>query len=125
MSEFKVPEVSSQTLVQQNMQYNVTRLTSQTLMQPVAHAVLRGLKGSQLRAVISPLRLTGLKGMYLRASALKDMSKPLHVSEVSSQTLHRVTTDISLSKVEVVVMQSQQELQIPDEADGLLQSHIY
>lgn len=125
MSEYKVPEVRGQTLSRLTQTYSLQEVRSHTLVQPTAHAQFNSLKAASLCSVVSGMRITGIKAMYLRSARLKDMSKPLFVTEARSQTLVRVTTDVKLTKVEAVVMQSQIDKLIPDEADGVLQSHLY
>jgi len=112
-------------LMRLDQTYSVREVRSQTLVAPVASGQLNRLMGMGLCSVATPARMTGLKGMYLRSARLKDMSKPLFVSEARSQSLVQITTDVKLAKVEAVVMQSQVDKVISDEADGTLQSHIY
>lgn len=124
MSEFKVSNVNSQTLLRLNQTFSVSNVSSQTLIQPLGRAMFAKFPTMAMTGVRSPMRMPNVAGMYMRSARLKDMSKPLYAARVSGQTLHQITTTAKLYYAGVLVLQAQQDREVPDATGAFFQTRM-
>lgn len=125
MSEYRASEIGHQAIYRMTTSYTIAELGHQAIYQPVGPARIAEINIMAARVVKSPIRATALVAQYARSARLKDMTKPLYLSEVRHQAIYQVRTAARLNDLAVIVLQSQKDRQIRPTPGGLQQKRIY
>lgn len=112
MSEFKVSDLSSQTLHQLSTTYSLSGLYSQYATVAESTARVLQLDTLKMAQVTGPARICEVTLLTLRSARLRDMSKPVYLGELQSQSLLQVSTPATVSGVGMLVLQDQHDRRI-------------
>lgn len=125
MSEYRASELGHQAIYRMTTSYQIPFIGHQAIHQVVGPLRVSELNFVVARASKSPMRLTELVGQYARSARLKDMTKPLYLSEVHSHAIYRVRVSTRMCDLAVIVLKSQKDREIRPTPGGLQQKRIY
>ncbi|MDH2154115.1 hypothetical protein [Stenotrophomonas sp. GD03657] len=125
MSEYRASELGHQAIYRMTTSYQIPFIGHQAIHQVVGPLRVAELNIAVARTAKSPLRATALVGQYARSARLKDMSKPLYLSEVHSHAIYQVKVAARMADLAVIVLQSQIDRDIRPTPGGLQQKRIY